>query len=68
MTTKGLHHLQMRENAVRESVQNGFIETKHCEEKYNLSDRFTKEDKDDILIFITIRSHIMSDNIPEFEH
>jgi hypothetical protein len=67
MTTKGLRHLQMRENAVRESVQNGFIETKHCEGKYNLSDMFTKEDKD-ILHYITIRDHIMADELPILEH
>ena len=67
MTTKGLRHLQMRENAVRESVQNGFITTKHCEGKYNLSDMFTKEDKD-ILHYITIRDNIMADELPEYEH
>ena len=46
---------------------NGFIETKHCEGKYNLSDMFTKEDKD-IQHYITSRDHIMSDHIPEFEY
>ena len=63
MTTKGLRHLQMRENAVRESIQNGFMVTKHCMGKYNLSDMFTKEDKD-TLHFIEIRDHIMADCIP----
>jgi hypothetical protein len=57
----------MRENAVRESVQNGFIEIKHCEGKCNLSDMFTKEDKD-ILHFNTIRDHIMSDELPILEN
>jgi deoxyuridine 5'-triphosphate nucleotidohydrolase len=66
LTTKGLRHLQMRENAVRESVQNGFIETRHCQGKYNLSDMFTKEDKD-TLHFIEIRDHIMADSIPIHE-
>ena len=46
MTTKGLRHMQIRENTVRESVQNGFLRTKHCPGKYNLADMFTKEDKD----------------------
>ena len=56
----------MRENAVRESVQNGFITTEHCQGKYNLSDMFTKEDKD-IGHFIEIRDHIMADTIPIHE-
>ena len=46
MTTKGLRHLQIRENAIRESVQNGFIKIKHIEGKINFADIFTKEDKD----------------------
>ena len=47
MTTKGLRHIQIRENAVRESVQNGFVQIKHVAGDLNLSDLFTKEDKDD---------------------
>ena len=47
MTTKGLRHIQIRENAVRESVQNGFIDVIHVAGDLNLSDLFTKEDKDD---------------------
>jgi hypothetical protein len=46
MTTKGLRHIQIRENAIRESVENKFIQVKHVEGKRNLSDLFTKEDKD----------------------
>jgi predicted transcriptional regulator len=60
MTTKGLQHLQMQENAVRELVQNGFIETKHCQGKYMI----TKEDKDFIHI-IEMRDHIMADSLPK---
>ena len=52
-TTKGLCHLQIRENAVRESCINGFIEVKHIFGKLNLSDMFTKEDKD-VQHFITL--------------
>ena len=66
MTTKGLRHVQIRENAVRESQQRGFISMKHCQGKYNLSDMFTKEDKDPGH-FIEIRDHIMADSIPELE-
>ena len=46
-TTKGLRHIQIRENAVRESVQCGFAEIRHVDGKTNLADLFTKEDKDD---------------------
>jgi hypothetical protein len=63
MTTKGLRHVQIRENAVREAQQKGFISTKHCQGKYNLSDMFTKEDKNPAH-FIEIRDHMMADKIP----
>jgi len=46
MTTKGLRHLQMRENAVREQVQLGLITVEHIGGKHNLADPFTKEEKD----------------------
>ena len=46
LMTKGLRHIQICENAVRESVQNGFAKVKHIEGKSNPSDLFTKEDKD----------------------
>ena len=46
MTTKGLRYIQIRENAVREQVQNKFIEVKHIGGDHNPSDIFTKEDKD----------------------
>jgi hypothetical protein len=66
MTTKGLRHIQMRENAVRESFQNGFIIVKHISGKINLSDMFTKEDKD-TSHFLEIRDIVMTDrnhNLP----
>ena len=44
MTTKGLRHFQIRENAIRESVISKIIEIKHIEGKTNLADLFTKED------------------------
>ena len=59
-TTKGLRHIQIRENAVRESVQSNFIQVEHIKGKLNLSDMFTKEDKD-TLHFLTIRDVVLSD-------
>jgi hypothetical protein len=58
-TTKGLRHVQIRENAIRESVQNGFVCIKHIAGKINMSDLFTKEDKDDTH-FIDICDHLLS--------
>ena len=46
LTTKGLRHLQMRENAVRELQSKGFCKVQHIAGSTNLSDMFTKEDKD----------------------
>jgi len=45
-TTKGLRHIQMRENRVRENVQNAFVHITHVNGKLNLADIFTKEMKD----------------------
>ena len=45
MTTKGLRHVQIRENGVREMVQNNEIKVLHIEGKINPADIFTKEDK-----------------------
>ena len=59
MTTKGLRHIQIRENAVRESVQNQFIILKHVDGKVNCADIFTKEDRD-AEHFITIRDILLS--------
>ena len=46
MTTKGLRYIQMRENAVRESVQDRTIKVDHVGGKKNPTDIFTKEDRD----------------------
>ena len=46
MTTKGLRYVQIRENAVRESIQDEIIDVEHIGGKLNPSDIFTKEDKD----------------------
>jgi hypothetical protein len=45
-TTKGLRHIQMRENHVRENVENHFVSIQHIGGKQNLADIFTKEMKD----------------------
>ena len=59
LTTKGLRHIQIRENAVRESVQSNLIDVHHIAGKVNLADLFTKEDKD-ASHFIAIRNMIMT--------
>ena len=45
-TTKGIKHLNLRENRVRESQQAGCTRVKHIAGKLNPSDIFTKEIKD----------------------
>jgi hypothetical protein len=45
-TTKGLRHIQMKENRVRENVQTKFVTINHVAGKVNLADLFTKEMKD----------------------
>ena len=45
LTTKGLRHVQIRENAIRESIEAGFVSIHHIEGASNLADFFTKEDK-----------------------
>jgi hypothetical protein len=70
MTTKGLRHIQMRENAVREQVQLGLITVEHIGGKQNLSDAFTKEEKDtehfitcrDMLVTATPKTKIQDEN------
>jgi deoxyuridine 5'-triphosphate nucleotidohydrolase len=61
-TTKGLRHIQMRENAIREAVASDFISVRHIEGKVNLADMFTKEDRD-TEHFIQVRDLIMTDSI-----
>jgi hypothetical protein len=45
-TVKGLRHIQMRENGVRENVLTHFVSIQHIDGKHNLADVFTKEMKD----------------------
>ncbi len=58
-TTKGLRHITIRENAIRESVDDKFIWVLHVDGKLNLADLFTKEMKD-TSHFITLRDHLVS--------
>lgn len=58
LTTKGLRHIQIRENSSRELQRDGFCLIKHIAGKLNLSDLFTKEEKD-VHHFISIRNAIM---------
>jgi hypothetical protein len=57
-TTKGLRHIQMRENRVRENVSNLFVDIKHVSGKTNLADLFTKEMKD-TSHFVALRDLMM---------
>jgi hypothetical protein len=57
-TTKGLRHIQMKENRVRESIHSKFVTIKHIEGKINLADIFTKEMKD-TSHFVVLRDLIM---------
>ena len=58
MTSKGLRHIQMRENSTREQQLLGFCSVKHLPGDNNLSDMFTKEDKN-IAHFIDIRDAVV---------
>ena len=60
-TTKGLRHIQIRENAIREAIATNFISVQHVEGKFNLADIFTKEDKD-VEHFIEIRDYMLADS------
>ena len=58
MTSKGLRHIQMRENSTREQQLLGFCTVIHLPGENNLSDMFIKEDKN-IAHFIGIRDAIV---------
>jgi len=57
-TMKGLQHIQMRENMVRENVENKFVSVQHVGGKVNIADLFTKEMKD-ITHFVELRDLIL---------
>ena len=62
MTTKGLRHIQIRENAVRESILNNDISVAHIAGSLNLSDMFTKEDKN-VRHFMELRDVVMTNTL-----
>jgi len=57
-TTKGLRHIQMKENRVRENIASQFVSIQHIEGKLNIADIFTKEMKD-VGHFVTLRDLFM---------
>ena len=63
LTTKNLRHLQINENAVRESVQNKLVTIHHIPGSEKLSDIFTKEHKDPSH-FLHLRNIVLSKPFP----
>ncbi len=57
-TMKGLRHIQMKENHVRENVESQFVTIEHVGGKVNMADLFTKEMKD-ISHFVELRDLTM---------
>jgi len=57
-TTKGLRHIQMQENMVREQVVQKFVTIQHIGGQLNIADLFTKEMRD-IAHFVGLRNLIM---------
>jgi hypothetical protein len=57
-TSKGLRHIQMRENRVRENVNSKFVNILHVDGKHNIADIFTKEMRD-INHFVELRNLFM---------
>jgi hypothetical protein len=57
-TTKGLGHIQMRENRIRENVVSHFVSIEHINGKNYVADIFTKEMKD-IAHFVELRDLFM---------
>jgi hypothetical protein len=57
-TTKGLRHIQIWENQIRENIANQFVSIHQIDGKKNLADLFTKEMKD-ISHFVELRDLMM---------
>jgi hypothetical protein len=57
-TTKGLRHIQMKENRVRENIASQFVSIQHIEGNLNIADIFTKEMKD-VGHFVTLQDLFM---------
>ena len=58
MTLKAMRHIELRENSVREWVQDKSIKILHVEGKNNVSDIFTKEMRD-VTHFCRLRDSFM---------
>ena len=58
-TTRSIRHIQLRENAIREAVQNGTISVHHVPGTSNPSDILTKEDRDPTH-YTTLRDCVVS--------
>jgi hypothetical protein len=61
-TTKGLRHIQMRENHVRENVERKLVSIAHVGGKVYMADLFTKEMKD-TKHFVELRDLMMRSRI-----
>jgi hypothetical protein len=61
-TTKGLHHIQTKENRVRENASSDFVQIHHINGKVNLADLFTKE-MQDTTHFVELRDIMMKPRI-----
>jgi len=57
-TSKGLRHIQMKENRIRENILSNFISIAHIDGKINIADIFTKEMKD-VNHFVELRDLFM---------
>jgi len=57
-TMKGLRHIKMHENHVRENVASKFVSILHVDGKHNIADIFTKEMKD-VAHFVELRDSFM---------
>jgi len=57
-TTKGLRHIQMKENRIRENIAANFVEIVHIDGKLNIANIFTKEMRD-TTHFVALQSLFM---------
>lgn len=76
MTSKATRHIELRENSVREWVQNNSLAVKHISGKINPSDIFTKEMRDgthfwrlrDSFMFMSRLSDFLQDSLLAVHH
>ena len=62
-TTKGLRHIQMKENRIRENIMSKFVTIQHVDGKINIADIFTKE-MQDVTHFTELRDLFMKPRPP----